>query len=221
MKKYLILAAFAAIGALVCSCEQEKDINVPEAQSDEVSLVLGGIETRSPEQSAPIVVNKYDLGTLEGGEHFMFEETVVELGALTDNAPETRGTPVYTENVTDVYGNSFNGEIHGESGRVAADGAFETYPLSGGRYAWRRELGFDPWTKAGGPVSFFLHMPATLLPSITIMLRTAAALRSDSSSPPRPPLSSRISSSRSGTSISRPISRNTRTAAPRCCSIMP
>ena len=162
MKKYLILAAFAAIGALVCSCEQEKDINVPEAQSDEVSLVLGGIETRSPEQSAPIVVNKYDLGTLEGGEHFMFEETVVELGALTDNAPETRGTPVYTENVTDVYGNSFNGEIHGESGRVAADGAFETYPLSGGRYAWRRELGFDPWTKAGGPVSFFLHMPATL-----------------------------------------------------------
>jgi len=162
MKKQLILAAFAAVGALVCSCQNEKEIEVPAAESGEVSLVLGGIETRSAKQSATIMVNNYDLGSTEKGEHLMFEETVTELGVLTDSAPETRGTPVYTENVTDVYGDSFNGEIHGASGRVVTDGAFKIYPLSGGQNAWRREIGFDPWEKAGGDVSFFLHMPSTL-----------------------------------------------------------
>ncbi|MBO4769029.1 MAG: fimbrillin family protein [Bacteroidales bacterium] len=162
MKKYLILAAFAAVGALMSSCQNEKDIEIPAQKSGEVSLVFGGIETRSMEQSAPIMVNTYDLGTTEAGEHLAFEETVTELGVLTDEVMETRGTPVYTENVTTVYGESFNGEIHGASGRVASDGAFEIFPLSGGRNAWRRELGFDPWVKAGGDVSFFLHMPATL-----------------------------------------------------------
>ena len=162
MKKYLILAAIAAVGAVMSSCQREKDIEISEQKPGEVSLVLGGIETRSMEESAPIMVNHYDMGTTETGEHLMFEETVTELGVLTDNAPETRGTPVYTENVTSIYGNSFEGEIHGAGGRVAAPGTFEIFPLSGGKNAWRRELGFDPWEKAGGDVSFFLHMPATL-----------------------------------------------------------
>ena len=162
MKKYLILAAIAAVGAVMSSCQREKDIEISEQKPGEVSLVLGGIETRSMEESAPIMVNHYDMGTTETGEHLMFEETVTELGVLTDNAPETRGTPVYTENVTKVYGESFEGEIHGAGGRVAAPGTFEIFPLSNGKNAWRRELGFDPWEKAGGDVSFFLHMPATL-----------------------------------------------------------
>ena len=162
MKKYLILAAIAAVGAVMSSCQREKDIEISEQKPGEVSLVLGGIETRSMEESAPIMVNHYDMGTTETGEHLMFEETVTELGVLTDNAPETRGTPVYTENVTSIYGNSFEGEIHGAGGRVAAPGTFEIFPLSNGKNAWRRELGFDPWEKAGGDVSFFLHMPATL-----------------------------------------------------------
>lgn len=162
MKKYLILAAIAAVGAMMSSCQREKDIEFSEQKPGEVSLVLGGIETRSMEQSAPIMVNRYDAGTTETGERLMFEETVTELGVLTDDIPETRGTPVYTENVTSIYGNSFEGEIHGAAGRVAAPGTFEIFPLSGGKNAWRRELGFDPWEKAGGDVSFFLHMPATL-----------------------------------------------------------
>lgn len=162
MKKYLILAAIAAVGAVMSSCQHEQDIQVTEQKPGEVSLVLGGIETRSMEQSGPIMVNRYDAGTTETGERLMFEETVTELGVLTDDIPETRGTPVYTENVTSIYGNSFEGEIHGAAGRVAAPGTFEIFPLSGGKNAWRRELGFDPWEKAGGDVSFFLHMPATL-----------------------------------------------------------
>ena len=161
MRKQLILAAVAALGALICSCEREKDITIEEpVKSDEVSLVLGGIATRSAEE-APIMRTNYDLGEVMDGFKFSLEEVVTEMGDLVDDTPETRGTPAYTQNVTDVHGNKFNGEIWSASGRVAVDGPFDVIDLSGGRKAWRRALGFDAWKKANGPVSFYLHMPSS------------------------------------------------------------
>ena len=160
MRKHIILAAFAAIGALVCSCEQEKDIEVPDSKTGEVSLVLSGIATRSAELDAPVTTNTYALGEIEKGLELFLDETVTEMGPLVDEGPATRGTPVYTSNVLAVHGNSFNGEIWGASGRVAADGPFNVFALST-KNCWRRGLGFDPWDKAGGDVTFFLHMPAT------------------------------------------------------------
>ena len=161
MRKHLIFAALAAFGALIISsCEREKDIETYTAKADEVSLVLGGIATRSAEYS-PVIRNNYDLGEEVEGVKLYLEEVVTEMGDLVDDTPETRGTPAYSQNVTQVHGTTFNGEIHGAGGRVAADGPFNIFGLSGGRNAWRRELGFDPWQKAGGDVTFFLHMPAT------------------------------------------------------------
>ena len=161
MRKQLILAAVAALGALICSCEREKDITIEEpVKSDEVSLVLGGIATRSAEE-APIMRTNYDLGEVMDGFKFSLEEVVTEMGDLVDDTPETRGTPAYTQNVTDVHGHKFNGEIWSASGRVAVDGPFDVIDLSGGRKAWRRALGFDAWKKANGPVSFYLHMPSS------------------------------------------------------------
>ena len=161
MRKQLILAAVAALGALICSCEREKDITIEEpVKSDEVSLVLGGIATRSAEE-APVMRTNYDLGEVMDGFKFSLEEVVTEMGDLVDDTPETRGTPAYTQNVTDVHGNKFNGEIWSASGRVAVDAPFDVIDLSGGRKAWRRALGFDAWKKANGPVSFYLHMPSS------------------------------------------------------------
>ena len=145
MRKHLIFAALAAFGALIISsCEREKDIVVPSAQSGEVSLVMSGISTRSAEVAMPVQTNVYDLGVAKNGERYTLEEYVTEMGALTDDVAETRGTPVYTQNVISVFGNAFEGEIHGAGGRVAAPGSFEVFPLSGGKNCWRRELGFDP-----------------------------------------------------------------------------
>ena len=161
MRKQLILAAVAALGALICSCEREKDITIAEpVKSDEVSLVLGGIATRSASET-PIMRANYELGEVSEGVKLTLEEIVTELGDLVDDTPETRGTPAYTQNVTDVHGNKFNGEIWSASGRVAVDGPFDVIDLSGGRKAWRRALGFDAWKKANGPVSFYLHMPSS------------------------------------------------------------
>ena len=162
MRKHLIFAALAAFGALIISsCEREKDITTPTPKDNEVSLVLAGVATRSAEMNAPVINNTYALGEVEEGLKLFLEETVTEMGDLVDDAAETRGTPVYKENVTDVLGNTFNGEVWGASSRVAADGPFNALAISGGRYTWRRELGFDLWDKAGGPVPFYLHMPST------------------------------------------------------------
>ena len=158
MRKQIILAAIAAVGALVCSCESEKDINVPASQPGEVSLVLGGIATRSAEL-APVESFSYDLGVVEDGEHYTLIETVTEMGPLSGEAV-TRGTPAYSENVLSVLGDTFTGSIYGASGRVAGDGPFKAFALSS-QNCWRRELGFDPWDKAGGDVTFFLRMPET------------------------------------------------------------
>ena len=162
MRKHLFFAALAVIGAMLSSCQREKDItnDTYAVNPDEVALVLGGIDTRSAELNAPVKTFTYDLGVHESGEHFTLEETVTELGPIVEDAA-TRGTPAYTQNVTDVHGNVFNGEIYGASSRVAADGPFEILTLSGGRKAWRRALGFDAWKKANGDVTFTLHMPST------------------------------------------------------------
>ena len=144
MRKHLIFAALAAFGALIISsCEREKDITTPTPKDNEVSLVLAGVATRSAEMNAPVINNTYALGEVEEGLKLFLEETVTEMGDLVDDAAETRGTPVYKENVTDVLGNTFNGEVWGASSRVAADGPFNALAISGGRYTWRRELGFD------------------------------------------------------------------------------
>lgn len=159
MRKHLIFAALAAIGTLIISsCEREKDIEIPTLNTKEVSLVLSGVATRS-EADAPAQRYVYSLGEIEEGVPLALEEVVTEMGDLVDDVAETRGTPVYTQNVLDVHGDTFSGEIWGASGKVADDGPFKVFALSS-KNCWRREIGFDPWEKAGGPVTFFLRMPA-------------------------------------------------------------
>lgn len=160
MKKHLIFAAFAAAGALMCSCQQEKDVEQqPSVNSDEVSLVMQGIATRSSEGMALVERNSYALDEeIVEGLKFSLEETVSELGSVFAEAPETRGTPAYTENVVSVYGKQFSGVIYGSNGVVAPDGDFL---LMGSqvKMPFRRNLGFDPWKQAN-PLAFFLRMPS-------------------------------------------------------------
>lgn len=161
MRKHIILAAVAAIGALVCSCEQEKDIKVPEAKSGEVSLVLAGVATRSAEAMPAVETHSYELDeVIDEDLKFSLEETVMDLGALVAETPETRGTPAYTENVVSLYGSQFQGVIYGASNTVVAtDGTFKVREDVTAK-PFYRELGFDLFKKSD-PATFFLRMPVT------------------------------------------------------------
>ena len=154
MRKITILFAMAAIVAAVCSCNQNGYQETSDEGTDGLSFVLKGIETRS-DYSAPLASYTYRLGTGDDGTIYNLEETVTELGDVGAYAPETKGTPVYTENVQSVFGNSFNGVVYGSSGSVAGDGAFEA--TDG---VWRRVFGYNPFERSN-PLTFFLRMPAT------------------------------------------------------------
>ena len=159
MRKQIQLAALAAVGALmICSCEKGKETDVVIPGSDGVSFTLGGVATRS-EVMPSAQQFSYDLGEVTEGYRFSLVETVTELDDVYRVAPETRGTPVYTENLQKVFGSSFNGVIYGSSGEVVGDGAFEASSSSADA-SWRRVFGFNPWEVAD-PLTFFLRMPAT------------------------------------------------------------
>ena len=159
MRKELYLAALAAVGALmVCSCEEGKEVENPSVDRNAVSFVLEGVDTRS--ESAPFVETfDYNFGTVEGGYNITLTETVMDLDEIGRQAPETKGTPVYTENLQTVFGKSFNGVLYGASGQVVGDGAYEAQSTSTNT-SWRRVFGFNPFDQAD-PLAFFLRMPAT------------------------------------------------------------
>lgn len=159
MRKQIQLAALATVGALmICSCEKGKDAESMTPVSSSVSFTIGNTATRS--EAMPSVRSfSYDLGEVVEGYRFSLAETVAELDDINDVTPETRGTPVYTQNVQQVYGSTFNGVIYGASGEVVGDGAFEAMSSSSNA-PWRRSFGFNPWD-VSDPLTYFLRMPAT------------------------------------------------------------
>lgn len=157
MNKSIQLTALAILGvAIISSCIQEKAVEGELSDLGRVSLVMEGAGTRS-ETIAPVQNYTYRLGTDNDGIIYTLRETVTELDCVgyAAPAPETRGTPAYTENVVSVHGTSFNGVVYGQSGQVIGDGAFEEYYGK-----WRRDFGIDPWDTSD-PLTFFLRMPAS------------------------------------------------------------
>ena len=162
MKKQVYLAALTALAAaMVCSCEEEKDVNGYKLESGSVGLVMEGVATRA-EATGPVAKFNYLLGTDDSGLTFSLEETVEEIDGLVDETPVTRGTPAYTENVVDLYSGTFSGVIYGPSGQVAGDGSFDMMPEYTDKIIWKRNIGYDPWDRAGGDVTFFLRMPTSM-----------------------------------------------------------
>ena len=160
MRKSIKLAAMAAaLGALACSCIQEKTLEGELENLGRVSFVLESAETRA--DAAPIANYTYRMGMDDEGVTYMLDEVVTEMEGIgydepeAEEGPATRGTPVYKENVLSVYGGSFTGVVYGASGQVAGEGTFdETYGI------WRRDFGTDPWSIAD-PLTFFLRMPVS------------------------------------------------------------
>ena len=163
MKRQLILAALAALGALTCSCIHERDLVHYAPEPDAISFVLGSTNTRAEKEAKP-QVNRYSLGSDDHGNLFTLEETVAWLDDIGD-APATRGTPAYTENLQDVHGSAFDGRAYNATSGalVIEDGAF--YAMEDG-VRWRRAFGFDPWPDEDD-LTFFIRMPVDA-PGLTI-----------------------------------------------------
>ena len=92
MRKYLFIAALAALA--LTSCQQEKDVNVNNVPGgkNNVSFVLqSGASTRSGDVVSPVRKGfSAKVGEVDGQSIYL-EETITDLGY---SEPETKGTPL-------------------------------------------------------------------------------------------------------------------------------
>lgn len=163
MKKYLFIAAVAAL-ALV-SCQQEKDINVNNVPGgkNNVSFVLqSGAPTRSGEVVSPVRKGiSAEVGRVDG-QSIYIEETITDLGY---SEPETKGTPLYTENLGYLYRSKLG--VHTSTytaGDVVYDQIGDGQAMEG-FWCYGYDYPTNIWGDQTTPVDFAFYMPANMTSS--------------------------------------------------------
>ena len=155
MRKHVYLAALAAVALM--SCQQEKYIE-GGAGSNEVAFSLQSAATRSAEIASPVETGvSISLGKMEGRELFL-EETIVN---LNDYVPETKGAPVYTENVGYLYKDQLGVHTDAAGGVDASYARLSDGPSDGG-WAYQHKYDVNIWSDENTDVQFYLYMPADM-----------------------------------------------------------
>lgn len=162
MKKLLFIAAVAAIA--LTSCEQEKNIVGGSAVDNGVNFAIQGAETRSASAVSPVRMGETILvGNKDGFELYM-EESIMDLNAI---GAETRGVPVYTENVGYLYRDQLG--VFAESG--SGSGVEATYSHldenkndQGVTTGWvyQHQYSENIWPDEDTDVQFYLRMPTDM-----------------------------------------------------------
>lgn len=155
----ILLAALA-----LASCRQEEELEFApagEVGQEEVAFKIGSVATRSAAE-AEAEVNT--LATLKVGDVTLnLDETVTSLDCVYD-APETRGTPAFTENVTTLYG-TFNAVAYDPAAGSTVKLDDAPFPFNSSTTYWAHDYGrADIWSKA--PYMFYMRMPADV-PGVT------------------------------------------------------
>lgn len=159
MKKIHIAFAVLATAAL-SSCVQEKSFNGVTVGENEIAFVLQGAATRSAEVSPVTKGISYDLGKF-GDRNLFLEETITDLNYAM---AETRGVPVYTENVgsLDLYKKGLVVSFPGVD-----DATFETMDnaqIENSGWRFTHTYGDSPWpaNKPKEKVHVYFRMPASM-----------------------------------------------------------
>lgn len=155
MKKLFYIAAVAALA--LTSCQQEKDINGGAAAGDnDIAFSLQAVATRSTESVSTVTEGgTISLGKIGNFELFM-EETVTDL----NYAPETKGTPVYTENVGYLYSGKLGVYTDAAGGIEASYTQLSNAPSADGWY-YQHHYTQNIWPDTD-PIQFYLRMPTDM-----------------------------------------------------------
>ena len=160
MKKYLFIAAVAALAFV--SCQQEKDINVNNVPGgkNNVSFVLqSGAPTRSGDVVSPVRKGiSAEVGRVDG-QSIYIEETITDLGY---SEPETKGTPLYTENLGYLYRSKLG--VHTSTytvGDVVYDQIGDGQAMKG-FWCYGYDYPTNIWGDQTTPVDFAFYMPANM-----------------------------------------------------------
>ena len=161
MKKILYALLAVAATLTFASCAEEiKEENGPDSPivgANTISFKLAGAVSTRSSSGAPSSVPGVTIpvGEPADGQQFYLEETVTNLDEVSFGGPETKGTPVYTENFSKMSGGSFMGLAYDPSNMASpfmSEGAF----TEDGSY-WKRDFPFDPWG-ANNELLFYAKM---------------------------------------------------------------
>ena len=155
MRKQAYLAALAAV--TLVSCQQEQSFRGGSADRNEIAFALQSTETRSEGVSSVKQGVSIPLGTVNDLNLFL-EETIVDLDS---NAPETRGTPVYTENVGYLYKDQLGVHTDAAGGVDASYARLDDKPSADG-WAYQHRYDVNIWEDETTDVQFYLYMPANM-----------------------------------------------------------
>ena len=160
MKKvfYVLLAVAATLSFAACDndIKEENGPEITELESGELTFTLAksDIQTRS-ESDIPALKQgvTLSLGEPVEGQHVYLEETVASLDDIYYGTPETRGTPIYTENFQIASGGTFRG-FAWAAARLVDEGATldSATPLPDGDFVavrpnlWKRDFNWGPFT---------------------------------------------------------------------------
>ena len=165
MKKIHIAIAVLATATLI-SCQQERSFDNVTVGENEIAFVLQSNATRASEDVSSVsqgaVVN---LGQVAENLDLFLEETISDLNGVL---PQTRGIPIYTENVGTVYKDKLVVNVPGigdaayesmDTKRTYAHDKFDESedPELGWRY--RHNYKTSPWPDDNTAVDFYLRMP--------------------------------------------------------------
>ncbi len=154
----MALLAFAATLSLA-SCVQDvtddSQTGPMVAENNAITFTIASkIATRAADETEPVEALIIPLGDPVDGHQIYFEETVTTLDGFCADVPETRGTPVYTQNFSSMF-SSFSGVGYTRGGTtpVVPDGAFTPNGNS-----WKRRFDSDPFA-GNDSLFFFLRAP--------------------------------------------------------------
>lgn len=114
MKRFFYALLVVAATLTFVSCNEDVEENVSDSQileSNTIAFTLkkNELDTRSESGSAVAEPESYPLGDPIDGQQVYLKETVVSLDNIYYEEPETKGTPVYTQNFATVSDGSFKG----------------------------------------------------------------------------------------------------------------
>lgn len=159
MKRFCFVLAVLAMASLTGCRINEFDQNTYVPKKGEIVFRLANSNTRSADVNTTVQGATIPLGKDDSGNELFLEETITRLDDISYESFEsaTRGTPAYTENFSDLYGD-FKAAAFRTSGTAFEASAFDDGVFeSAGTNVWKRKYIDD--VKDQFPLYFFLRAP--------------------------------------------------------------
>ena len=179
MRKIRIIIPIVAAVAVSWSCSVQEEIGGGDARltKDDIAFALKGNPTRANISSSD--VQKEVTASIDLGDGYYLKETVSSIEDMYAGTPETRGIPIYSQNLVAQRSENISVSILKQAGTSPIFGPDNYALLDDSKLIWHKAYnGESPWDKAGSAdedLYFFVFSDPSNNASITSYNATSEA----------------------------------------------